>query len=368
MKPLTFVGPGSIRHLGEVLSSFRAHGVFLVCGRRSFSLSGAEVAVASAMSDRRLDRFSDFSENPKLEDVQRGIERLRATDSDLVLAVGGGSAIDMAKLINVWAEAGARGPVRPGRPLIAVPTTAGTGSEATSFATVYIDGLKHSIAGEELLPDVAIVDPDLTLSLPAYVTAASGIDALSQAIESYWSVNSTPESKACAREALRLVLPHLREAVLAPSEESRGAMALGAHLAGKAINVSRTTAPHALSYALTSRFGVPHGQAVGLTLPEILLFNAAVTDEDTKDPRGARHVREAIAEICGLLGCSGPLQAADWLRVLMSDVGLATSFAGLGIDRQDAIRAMAAEVNAERLANNPRRLDQDQLLRLLEGL
>lgn len=145
-------------------------------------------------------------------------------------------------------------------------------------------------------------------------------------------------------------------------------MALGAHLAGKAINVSRTTAPHALSYALTSRFGVPHGQAVGLTLPEILLFNAAVTDEDTKDPRGARHVREAIAEICGLLGCSGPLQAADWLRVLMSDVGLATSFAGLGIDRQDAIRAMAAEVNAERLANNPRRLDQDQLLRLLEGL
>ncbi len=112
---------------------------------------------------------------------------------------------------------------------------------------------------------MAIVDPALTRSLPPLVAAASGMDALSQAIESYWCVNSTDESKDFAREAIGRIVPHIREAVHAASDEPRLAVAQGAHLSGKAINITRTTAPHALSYALTSRFGVPHGQAVSLT-------------------------------------------------------------------------------------------------------
>src|SRR5207248_4789041 len=126
---------------------------------------------------------------------------------------------------------------------------------------------KYSVCHEFLLPDIAIVDPILTHKMSPRLTAITGMDALSQAIESYWSIHSTEESKGYAREAIRIIVDQLPKAVNEPTNDSRLAMARASHLAGKAINVTRTTAPHALSYALTSRFGVPHGQAVSLTLP-----------------------------------------------------------------------------------------------------
>ena len=368
MRPEAYVAYGATQRLGEVLARYGARNVFLVTGNRSFSLSGAEEMLSHNLGLREAFRFCEFSENPKLEDVQYGIECYHRAGGDVVVAVGGGSAIDMAKLINVYAARGVHGGVTRGKPMIAIPTTAGTGSEATQFATMYVDGEKHSIADEALLPDVAIVDPSLTRSLPPLVTASTGMDALSQAIESYWCVNSTDESKNYAKRAMSLILSRLREAVLAPGDESRLAMAKASHLAGRAINITRTTAPHALSYALTSRFGVPHGQAVGLTLPNVLVFNYGVTGGDVADPRGVPYVKATLDEICRCLGSADVLQSSAELRRLMKDIGLATTFSELGIDKQTAIEVVVREVNTERLVNNPRRVSQEQLLQLLAPL
>jgi len=290
------------------------------------------------------------------------LELFRQRDYGIVIAVGGGSVLDMAKLIRIMAAqdvppseiVNRDGTItHRGIPLVAIPTTAGTGSEATHFAVVYIDKTKYSVAHEYILPDIAIIDPLLTHSMPPNLTAVTGMDALSQAIESYWSVNSTDESKAYAREAIVLTLQNLERSVHKPSPETRYAMCKAAHLAGRAINISKTTAPHAVSYTLTSHFGIPHGHAVGLTLGEFLVFNSEVSDADNGDPRGVEFVRSTIRELCEILGVKGADRARDEIYSLMERIGLETSLSELGIKKQGH-DFIVNDVNLERLKNNPR--------------
>ena len=155
----------------------------------------------------------------------------------------------------------------PGKKLIAIPTTSGSGSEATHFAVVYVGGEKFSVAHPiYMLPNVVVLNPSLTYSMDSYQTALSGVDAFAQAMESYWSVNSTEESKKYSIEALELIIEHLPLAVNY-NDNSRDIMLHAANLAGKAINIAKTSGAHAISYVLTSKFNIPHGQAVALTLP-----------------------------------------------------------------------------------------------------
>jgi alcohol dehydrogenase class IV len=370
-----YFNDGAVRFVEPVLQRLGARSVLLVTGKSSFTQSGAEAALAGVLSGFRVTRFTEFQPNPQFRDALVGIERCRETQPDVLLAVGGGSAIDTAKLIAGLADqdadpndilVGAAQITRPGPPLIAVPTTAGSGSEATHFAVVYRDGTKYSVTHESLLPHTAIVDPCLTHSLSAHTTAVTGLDAFAQAVESVWSVNSTDESRHHARRAVALVVENLCGCVSRPTAETRRAMSEAAHLAGRAINVTRTTAPHALSYVMTSSFGVPHGHAVALTLGQMLVYNSRLTDSDVLDPRGADHVRRAIGDLNGLLGCETSEQARDWITQLIESVGLATRLSDVGI-RSDADRRLIRDgINVERLANNPRRLTPaavDELLR-----
>jgi alcohol dehydrogenase class IV len=363
-------GAGAVRRLGHVLDGFGARRVFLVTGGASYDRSGAREAVGAATSDRYTLRFSGFGENPKLEDAAIGAARLRDANCDAVVAIGGGSVLDMAKLVNALSGTSerpqdvvtGRTPLAGrGAPLVAVPTTSGSGSEATHFAVVYIDHAKYSLASPSVRPDAVIVDPDLTASASPQVTASSGMDALAQAIESHWSIGSTPQSQHYSRQAIHLAIAHLPCAVNAPSARSRRAMSKAAHLAGRAIDITRTTAPHAVSYSLTSYFGVPHGHAVGLTLGEFLVYNSAVTAQDTTDARGALHVQQSIAEIVALLGCRTPQDARDRLRRFMESIGLATRLQALGLTTARVRDVVLDNVNAERMANNPRMLSRDSL-------
>jgi alcohol dehydrogenase class IV len=180
-----------------------------------------------------------------------------------ILAIGGGSVIDLAKAV-IYNCIESSLPV----PFFAVaPTTAGSGTEATHFAVLYKERKKISIVHPSLLPVFVILDPVLTYSLPAYQTAASGMDALAQAIESYWNVNATKESKEYAAEAILLWRDFFEKAVVSPEPINREKILFAAHLAGKAIDITRTTGPHALSYYLTANHTIPHGQAVALFLP-----------------------------------------------------------------------------------------------------
>jgi alcohol dehydrogenase class IV len=323
-------------------------------------------------------RFSHFELNPKLEDVQRGIEIYRNFEPDVVIALGGGTAIDLAKLIGTLSvqkgaerskcsrdiAMGVAAIEVEGKPMIAIPTTAGTGSEATHFAVVYVDGEKYSVAHPSMLPDYAIVDPTLTESLPKRITAATGLDALCQAIESIWAVAATEESMGYAQEAARLAFDHLAAAVNAPTPEARRAMFRASHLAGKAINITKTTAPHALSYFLTSRYGVPHGMAVATTLRAMLEFNADVTDDDCVDPRGATAVRERIARILNVLGTDCVDEACSAISSLLSLVECPTL---KEILVNGDLMAVVDSANIERLSNNPRRVSREQLIEVLSS-
>ncbi|HOW96847.1 MAG TPA: phosphonoacetaldehyde reductase [Kiritimatiellia bacterium] len=372
-----YLGAGSVACLGEVLQRHAPRRVFLVTGRASYEASGARAAIEPLLGATPFVRFHDFESNPRLEDVERGIRLFRESACDLVVAAGGGSVMDMAKSVRFLAaqEAGARdclrdagGPRRRGAPLAAIPTTAGSGSEATRFAVLYVDREKESLEHEFVLPDYAIVDPGLTARLSPRQTAISGLDALCQATESFWSVLSTPESQGYARRALGLVLEHLDRAVNRPDAAARAGMAEAAHVAGKAICISKTTACHAVSYPLTSYFGVPHGLAAALTLPSMLAFNAGVTVADCQDARGAAWVGRILGELMALIGADSPAGAAAALTDLMRNVGMPVRLGEAGIRPADIPLILDHGFNPGRVKNNPRRLTREELKALLDAM
>jgi alcohol dehydrogenase class IV len=348
----------------------------LVTGRESFRSSGAEKALAG-VSDRIVGRFSDFESNPKLDDIVTGLHRCRRARADSILAIGGGSVLDMAKLIATLSQQSAppldivlgREAIRvPGLPVMALPTTAGTGSEVTHFAVIYVENRKYSLAHETMRPPFAIVDPELTYSMPPKTTAITGLDAFTQAVESMWSVHATAQSSHHAREAITLALNHLPDAVHRPEPTCRLAMSKAAHLAGKAIDITRTTAPHALSYTMTSQFDVAHGHAVALTLAPMLIYNAQVTSEDCMSDRGAACVRDTISELNALLDCRDTECSARRITELIEGLGLPTRLSEVGIQGPADRALIVANVNVERLENNPRRLTREALAQIIESI
>ena len=373
-----YIGFDSILCIKEVLAELKSKKIFLVTGHRSYAASGAKAHFDRLEKSYELCQFSEFAVNPRIEDVVRGIDVFRSAGGDTIIAVGGGSVIDMAKAINYLSvypstlngyrlQVGEPDAVI--RPVIAVPTTAGSGSEATSFAVVYTGRRKHSLADESILPSAAIVDAGLTMSLPKHVTAVSGLDAFSQAVESFWSIHSTIESKRFASAAIKLIITNLAAAVNNPTADSRIKMSNAAHLAGKAINITRTTAAHSISYPMTSYFGIDHGQAVGITLSSLLVFNANVTDSDVLDKRGPEYVRRTIGEICRLLGTENPDDARQKIDELIQRIGLQKRLSELGLQSPDDIETIIANgFDPDRVKNNPRRLTKSALRGILEEI
>jgi alcohol dehydrogenase class IV len=377
MKQEVYFESGSVQCLKKILHRIKARAIFLVTQKASYVSCGAEAILSDLLQGYRVCRFCDFVPNPEITDVEKGIERFNQHPFDVVVAVGGGSALDMAKMVKICAaqDISAREIVKnrkhivnQGMPLIVIPTTSGSGSEATHFAVCYVGKTKYSVAHEYMLPDVAIIDPDLTASMPPALTAVTGIDAFSQSVESFWSVNSTEQSMADARTAIGLLLKHLYKAVHLSSPESRHAMCKASYLAGRAINISKTTAPHALSYAITSYFGVPHGQAVSLTLGAFLVYNSQVTDEDVADGRGADYVRYTIQGLNELLGCADAAASQNRILNFMRSIGLKTCLSDLGIKRPADHDVIAGRVNLERLANNPRSVTRASIKKVISHL
>lgn len=371
------LGPNSIGQLSQVLARFEFDSLFLVTGQKSFEQPAILTALEPSLAAYPYARFSDFRKNPELPDLETGIAFFRALKRPLILAIGGGSVLDMAKLIGffggldvepkTWLMSDQRLKVSSMQmpPFVAVPTTAGTGSEATQFATIYIESIKYSLDEPAILPNAVILDPSLTLSLPAKETRESGLDALTQAIESYWSVRANATSRQYAQEAIPMLHTNLETAVLAPDLDSRSAMLQGANLAGKAINMTRTTAAHAISYPMTAHFGISHGQAVSISLPYFLTFNAAVTEDDVLDVQGVSAVTQHLNAIVRLLGYSSIVEARIGLIALMKRIGAATTLKELSIAEADRELIIRDGFNPQRVRNNPRALTESQLRALL---
>ena len=377
MKTSEYFGKGSIRRLSMIAEVASSRRILLITGKESFKVSGAAKSLELILSSLQVDRFSVGTDLPVLSDVHAGLKVYGEFRPDLVIAVGGGSVIDIAKMIRICSvqedspediASGTGTILRRGVPLIAIPTTAGSGSEVTHFAVVFVGNEKFSVAHDYVRPEVAIVDPQLTYSMPPLQTAMSGMDAFSQALESLWSVRSSDSSRHMASEAMDLVLQNINMAVNSPSGDSREAMSKAAHLAGKAIDISKTTGPHALSYGLTTSFGIPHGQAVALTVGRFLEFNCEATNSDLNDPRGMEHVKQVLTEICNLLGVSTCTEGRKAITALMVSLGLETQLAAYGVTSPADCVRLASEVNTQRLSNNPRRATRQQLEMILTDL
>ncbi|HLD00364.1 MAG TPA: phosphonoacetaldehyde reductase [Candidatus Nanoarchaeia archaeon] len=378
MSQKEYFGVGAIEQVRHILAQEKPSSIFVVRSINSYQLSGAEKKLNKLLQDYDVTHFTDFSSNAKIEDIGKGIDLFRKYNSDFILAVGGGSAIDIAKAIALLAKGTGTAeeyvlkklPIPPRSiPLAALPTTAGTGSEATHFATIYISKTKYSLTHPSLVPDYAIIDPNLTFTLPSYQTACTGMDSLSQAMESYWSIYSTEQSRQYAQQALVLVLQYLEKAVNNPNEESRIGMAKAANFSGKAINISFTTACHAISYPLTSYFNIPHGHAVALTLPEMVEYNAGTTEGSTLDPRGVMFIKDMLNNLASIFGVSSPKEIKTRLELLMDNIGLERKLIKLGIQSDIDIDLIIKNgFNPERMKNNPRKIEQNDLRRIIETI
>lgn len=365
--PEARVGFGAADELGPWLDERRYERIFLVAQEPGFTLSGAKDRLAAALAGRSLRSFTEFAPNPQWNDAVCGSAALRGFGADAIVAVGGGSVLDMAKLINALASANGPKPDLLSAPSwdfshripwVAVPTTSGTGAEATGFAVVYWEGRKYSLAHPELRPDQALVDPGLTESLPRALTVATGLDALCQGIESWWSKRATPESRRFARAATQWAWRSLESAAHRPDPTHRLWMARAAHASGRAIHVSQTTAPHALSYRISSRYGAPHGIAVALTMAPLLAYNTQTVEEDALGEEGVRAILAALE-------FRDPDEAETGFRDFLRRLEAPDRLRQVGVEGAAALDDLVASVNAQRLANNPRELDESTLRRLL---
>jgi alcohol dehydrogenase class IV len=371
-------GFDSLKRLEGVIREFGAKNIFLVVDEKSFKLSGAEEKLACILKKIKYSRFDSFNENPDITDVKKGITFFKKVNLELVVAIGGGSAIDTAKAINILAaqkgqpEKYASGKTKlkqPGKPLVAIPTTAGTGSEATHYATIYINKKKYSLGDKNLtLPTVSIVDPSLTESMPKYLTASTGLDALCQGIESMWSVYSTEESRRYARESIKLAFMNIEKAVNNPNKESRYNMAKAANLSGKAINISKTTACHSISYPITAKFRINHGHAVSLTMPQFLVFNVNVEKQDCNDKRGVDFVKKQLNEIFELMNCKDAGDAKKQFQQLMQRIGIENKLSKLDISKKDIDIILEKGFTPNRMNNNPRKITKEQLKNIMEEI
>ena len=295
--------------------------------------------------------FDQFSSNPLYEDVVKGAELFRQNAFDAIVAVGGGSSIDVAKCIKLFSgmEEGKlyldQAYKGSDAVLIAIPTTAGTGSESTRYAVVYYQGKKQSITNDAIVPDYAILDHRNLESLPLYQKKCTMADALCQSIESWWSVNAMAESRVLSARALEMVVANM-EAYLNNGEEGNANMLAAANLAGQAIHITQTTAAHAMSYKLTSLYGVPHGRAAFMCLPYIWRYMhekgvLPQTFSDIARALGQNTVEEAVNYILGLdeaLFCNDP--------VVMEEKDL---------------ERLTVSVNPTRLKNNPLPLSEEEI-------
>ena len=354
------------QELKEVLSEIQkerdVHQVLLVCGE-SFRRQKLYETLYSTLKELGiiLTEFSDFSPNPKYESVIAGIEVYRQHHCGMIIAAGGGSAMDVAKCIKLFAfmdlsqNCLTQEIVANDIPLLAIPTTAGTGSEATRFAVIYYQGNKQSVNHTSCIPEYVLMDPELLATLPMYQRKATMLDALCHAVESFWSVNATEESQKYAAEAIRLVLKE-EQAYLSNTPEGNEQMLLAANLAGKAINLTQTTAGHAMAYKLTTLYGMAHGHAVALCVEKLWPYMVRHT-EDCMDKRGTAYLNEMFRKLADVMDCDSPEAAAEAYGRFFRELSLERPT----LQHPEELEVLAGSVNPVRLKNNPVRLDAETL-------
>ncbi|MEM1553125.1 MAG: iron-containing alcohol dehydrogenase [Candidatus Bathyarchaeia archaeon] len=315
--------------------------------------------------------FSDVEAEPSIELAEAVAEAARAGRYDLVVGVGGGSVLDMAKVASISVTnpgpirkyVGINLVVRPGIPKILMPTTAGTGSEVTSIAVITLsdEEAKSAIISPYMLSDVAIVDPKLTYSMPPRITASTGLDALSHAVEALMAVNANPVSDALALRSLKIIVRHLLKSYRVGDAESRFYMSLGSMMAGMAFSNSGVCLGHALAYSFSVTYKIPHGISCGLSLPYAFKFNAPA-------------IRHRIPQIAGAMDIdpegkrTEELEKAVFIKLLtlLDELNMPKRLMDLSVPKDDVERIARKLLTFTRLIQrNPRIISEDDARNLV---
>lgn len=307
--------------------------------------------------------FSGFEPNPSYESVADGVRAFRAEACDSIIAVGGGSAIDVAKCIKLYSNMNDKEEyitqtiVPNDVELLAVPTTAGTGSEATSFAVIYYNGEKLSVDDASALPSAVLLDASALCTLPDYQRKSTMMDALCHAVEAFWSVRSTDESRKYSVEAIQIILENM-DGYISNQYAANERMLYAAHLAGKAIQIAKTTAGHAMCYKLTGLYGIAHGHAAALCVRKLWHYMPEHM-EQCNDYRGRKYLETMFGALAETMRCRDSAEAAQAFERIFDSLELSVPACD---ERELAI--LKTSVNAERLQNNPVSLSQDDIEQL----
>lgn len=305
--------------------------------------------------------FSDFTPNPLYEQVCEGVKKFNAEGCDMIVAVGGGSTIDVAKCIKLYCKMDSdvnylkQDMEDTGIPLLAVPTTAGTGSESTRHAVIYYEGAKQSVSHSSIVPDYAVLEPSVLKTLPTYQKKCTMLDALCQAIESWWSLNATDESKSYSIQAIEQIKGNWEKYIYENTDEAAIKIMEAANFSGRAINITATTAAHAMSYKITSMYHLPHGHAVAICMQEVWGYMLEHTDMYI-NPQEKVCLDKTMSEIFEKINFA-------YFSMMLKKLEMAYPESK---NKESDLDILAASVNPIRMKNNPIALDT-KVLREMYG-
>lgn len=355
-------GSGKRNDLAKYIDEIGGSRGVLVCGN-SFCKNGVADEFLRLGGGKIVEIFSDIRPNPTTDNVNDCVRLMREVDADFAVALGGGSPMDCCKAacaiakgddnIEPYHSSGKPISTKEAIPMIAVTTTSGTASEVTNISvlTDINQNLKQPMNDPAMYPKIAVIDPELTLTVPPQVTASTGLDVLSHAIESYWSTLNQPICSACSIYAARLVFEWLEKAYTEPENlTAREKMAEASIVAGVAFSHPRTTGSHACSFPLTNIYGIPHGEACAFTLDYFVKFNAKHADSDGR--------LDALAKDCGF---DSAYEMADEISAMKKRMGMRSRLSEIGCTSDEQIAELTKKSMSMLMKRNPIELSESDI-------
>lgn len=355
-------GSGKRSDLAKYIDEIGGSRGVLVCGN-SFCKNGVADEFLRLGGGKIVEIFSDIRPNPTTDNVNDCVRLMREVDADFAVALGGGSPMDCCKAacaiakgddnIEPYHSLGKPISAKEAIPMIAVTTTSGTASEVTNISvlTDINQNLKQPMNDPAMYPKIAVIDPELTLTVPPQVTASTGLDVLSHTIESYWSTLNQPICSACSIYAARLVFEWLEKAYTEPENlTAREKMAEASIVAGVAFSHPRTTGSHACSFPLTNIYGIPHGEACAFTLDYFVKFNAKHADSDGR--------LDALAKDCGF---DSAYEMADEISAMKKRMGMRSRLSEIGCTSDEQIAELTKKSMSMLMKRNPIELSESDI-------
>jgi len=344
--------------------------IFVLCGKKSFTISGAESLFKELLSKKEIKFFYKDSEVPVLKELISIIIETKNFKPNLILAVGGGTVIDYAKMANTV-------DVRPDledlivnysysfkekyTQLAVIPTTAGSGAEVTSNAVIYVNDIKYSFESELLIPDNYFLIPEFLISAPNKIKASAGFDAIAQALESLVSKKSNDQSVDYASKSLKISINSYISFLNNPNFKNATEMSIASNLAGKAINISKTTAPHATSYPFTSLFNISHGHAVSLFFENFFKFNFNNLDKSET----SFDLKKRFNLIFNLFDVKNINDFSSKIKLIKQKAKLEDNLGILNINIKQSSEKIIKGINLLRLGNNPVKINDVNIFKII---